>query len=328
MGKPMLKLLREDDIGPEFRSLKKGIPELLIAVAFWGQGAIKELGLSQGQKARVICNLNSSGCNPYVVETLIKTKGVTVRSHPRLHAKIYAGRDFAIVGSSNASTNGLGFEGDTTNSSIEANVASDDPLLVGEVLRLFDSLWKDDETGKISPAELQRAKSVYDKRPPKSPSATATTLLAACRENPDPFRSVFVAAYGEGLGPKGKRKLASLHEGAAPPDNSLHAADFKRAWGYQFGEVLPEGSWIIDLNCMGKKPKIIGCSKTTGLYMPIDGEPDLMITLRGVVTIPTIDSKFKILASEKQCLIKIASVLLKKDKFVPLSDALKMIDKK
>src|SRR4051812_817985 len=98
-----LKLLREDQLGSSFCALSKQASEVVIAVPFWGEGAIKSLGLGTGQKVHVICNLSSNACNPNVIADLKKLKGVKVFTHPRLHAKIYATKDFCIIGSSNAS---------------------------------------------------------------------------------------------------------------------------------------------------------------------------------------------------------------------------------
>jgi hypothetical protein len=74
----MLELLREHQIGPRFRALMigaqkaKGAPIALIAVPFWGKGAIKILGLGGGKNVWIICNLNSTARNPHVIENLKK----------------------------------------------------------------------------------------------------------------------------------------------------------------------------------------------------------------------------------------------------------------
>jgi hypothetical protein len=77
----MLEMLREHQIGPRFRALMigaqkaKGAPIALIAVPFWGKGAIKILGLGRRENVRIICNLNSTACNPHVIENLKKLEG-------------------------------------------------------------------------------------------------------------------------------------------------------------------------------------------------------------------------------------------------------------
>ncbi len=202
----MLELVREYDVAKRFRKLKKSAPKSIVAVPFWGKGALTLLGIGGGQKSQIVCNLQSSACNPYVIEDLKNTQGVTVRSNPRLHAKIYATDKFAIIGSSNASSNGLAIEGQPE-SWIEANVISDDPAIVGSAFALFQEIWDSPETSKITNAALTEAKKLWDNRPKQQPRVTATSLLAACREQPELFEAVYLAVYDEGLGPKGSRKL-------------------------------------------------------------------------------------------------------------------------
>ena len=123
-------------------------------------------------------------------------------------------------------------------------------------------------------------------------------------------------------------KLAGVREGAEQPGKRLAATDFTKAWGYQFGEKLPVGSWIVDLSCIVKTLRVVGCSKVSGLYLPVDGECELMITLRGVIESPIDKRKLPITRQEKLGLKKIAPALLNRDKFVFLSDALKIMKAK
>jgi hypothetical protein len=114
----MLELLREYDVATRFRALRGNGANCFIAAPFWGNGAPELLEVTRG--SQIICNLESPGCNPNVVRALRDTPGVLLRSHPQLHAKIYATNNFVIVGSSNASTKGLGANGVAW---IEANSA-------------------------------------------------------------------------------------------------------------------------------------------------------------------------------------------------------------
>jgi hypothetical protein len=72
----MLELLREHDLPHRFRALKKKAAEVTIAVPFWGDGAVQMLGLGTIHKGRVLCNLTSSACNPYVIDKLKGLKGM------------------------------------------------------------------------------------------------------------------------------------------------------------------------------------------------------------------------------------------------------------
>jgi hypothetical protein len=262
----MLEMLREHQIGPRFRALMigaqkaKGAPIALIAVPFWGKDAIKILGLGRRENVRIICNLNSTACNPHVIENLKKVKGVSIRSHARLHAKIYAGPKFVIVGSSNASTNGLTEEGDAALGWIEANLATDNLKVVQLVRKLFEELWNSGETTPIDASALSRAKIAYKNRPRNNRLAN------------------------------GKQKFASLKKGMVGPTKNLTAADFRKAWAYQFSNVLPKDSWIIDLDCIKSEYfRVRGCAQVTGLQLKVRGEEDLMLALRGVAAFLSTD---------------------------------------
>jgi hypothetical protein len=135
----MLKFLSETEIGPEF--LKLMGKDKRFAVAFWGNGALTSLGLDGRGAigAKIICNLESGATNPDVVKQLIQS-GAVVRSNPKLHAKVYASSSTIILGSSNASANGLVVEGKNELTGwIEANIMTDDPTLVGKVGKWFNT---------------------------------------------------------------------------------------------------------------------------------------------------------------------------------------------
>jgi hypothetical protein len=57
------EFLKGDKVAPTFRALSKG-GVAKIAVAFWGNGAIKSLGLKNpSQQFHIVCNLNCSRGN-------------------------------------------------------------------------------------------------------------------------------------------------------------------------------------------------------------------------------------------------------------------------
>src|SRR3546814_14672636 len=124
----MLKLLKEDEVARNMRTMLKANGERpILAVAFWGHGAVDSLGLNVADNARMICNLESGATNPVEVEKLMRS--AKVKSHPRLHAKLYAAGDWVIVGSSNASSNGLALESRDLAGWIDANILSKDASL-------------------------------------------------------------------------------------------------------------------------------------------------------------------------------------------------------
>lgn len=79
---------------------------ILIAVAFWGEGA--QLLLNPNKRYKIICNLAAGGTNPKVIREIVKFQNVELMHMPDLHAKVVVGKQKAIVGSSNFSSAGLG----------------------------------------------------------------------------------------------------------------------------------------------------------------------------------------------------------------------------
>ena len=226
----MVELLREDKVAAVFRKAAKKATSTVVAVPFWGKGAVAALGLERGQKIRIICNLDQPGCNPNVIAE-IRSLGIKVWTNPRLHAKIYATSDLAIVGSSNVSTNGMTVEGAAARGWIEANIASTDPALIAGVSALFDEILRYPETRSVSAADIKRA--LANRPPPSAPALRSKTLLAACRENPQAFASVYVIPYDEDLSPEADQLLAAVKADAAAPTAGLNVSDFRRADGYQ-----------------------------------------------------------------------------------------------
>lgn len=82
--------------------------KLRIAVAFIGNGASKLINHA-ATDVKITCNLSMGGTNPNEVQILINRFGQkNVKQIDNLHAKLYIGEKYAIVGSANMSVNGLG----------------------------------------------------------------------------------------------------------------------------------------------------------------------------------------------------------------------------
>lgn len=325
----MIKLLREDRLATEFKRLAKRTDLISLAAPFWGLGAAAMLGLERRTPLRILCRFDSPACNPRALAEL-RAIGASIRSHPRLHAKIYLTRDGVIVGSSNPSRYGVTLEGDVVGGTIEANLITDDQDVMRSVNDLFEQLWSDPVTTSVTSRMIKREIERRDALPPSSSPRrlSAKSLLAACREAPELFGSVVVGAYGSGLGPEGRKALQQLQERAVTGDNEIGVADFKNAWGYQFEVGPPEGSWVIDLNCRGKRPRVLGASKvpSPALRLSLKNEEDLTPTVRGTVKVPGAIGSFRLLEKEKEQLVSVADQLLREARFIPLPEVVAIID--
>lgn len=326
----MLRLLREDGVAGEFRRLSGGTGDASVAAPFWGDGAAARLGLRKRRPLRILCRFESPACNPVALLELAKV-GAAIRSHPRLHAKVYLAGGAAIIGSSNPSVNGVTQEGDTVGGSIEANVLTDEHDVVRGANALFDGLWTGRETVEITVPMIEREIRLRALNPP-SPVRRALgdrTLVAACREAPELFEPVVVCAYDEGLGPKGREALLQLQRQASGTGSGLDASSFRRCWGYQMDEPPPPGFWIVDLDCKRDVPVVHGASQVPSpvLRLKVDGENDLVPTVRGVVSVPGARGSFRMAREEKDQLAAVARKLLCDGRsFVPLAEVVAMID--
>ncbi|HLW90446.1 MAG TPA: phospholipase D family protein [Roseiarcus sp.] len=128
----MIEFLTKREIAEKVRSSAKSAPELAFAVAYWGDGAAAELRLNGIRKPlRILCDLWSGACNPKELGVLLELPNVELRWFDHLHAKIFWTPACAVVGSANASTNGLGQEGKETSGLVEAALCTDDQDVVG-----------------------------------------------------------------------------------------------------------------------------------------------------------------------------------------------------
>lgn len=80
---------------------------ILIAVAFWGEGA--ETLLPIGRHYRVICNLSKGGTDPATIRKLMMY--AEVKQSSSLHAKVLVGQNGCLIGSANFSNSAIGFRG-------------------------------------------------------------------------------------------------------------------------------------------------------------------------------------------------------------------------
>ena len=140
MAHAMLKFCNTADTLAEVRAILKQADEAILAVAFWGEGAIKRLGLDQArpEKLTLVGDLESGACNPNEIDRLWQITGLKIFSKAKLHAKVFWTEKAVLIGSANVSANGLGFEGGETDTNIEAGLLTDDVEVTRSV-----KLWLD-----------------------------------------------------------------------------------------------------------------------------------------------------------------------------------------
>ena len=135
-------------------------------VAFWGKGApelFDHMDDERLRRVKVVCNLTTGGTNPNVIEELLK-RNIAVRHNPTLHSKVYWTDRGVIVGSANASANGLSLESAAQDGWLEAGVYSNRKSTIQNVKLYVDRIWRDAK--KIRPKDFEEAKRNWRKRRP------------------------------------------------------------------------------------------------------------------------------------------------------------------
>jgi len=186
-----------DDVRREIRRVLSSGSPVRAAVAFWGEGAERSLGITAKRikecGLEIICDLESGGCNPRTIRNLAKL-GATVRYLSKLHAKVYLGDGEVVVGSANASSNGLGLEDIEVDGSAEACLVTTDSAVVSDCEGWFVDMWS--KATDVTEDDLKRAESAWlAKRQRRSIMVGRDLdLLAALRADLTYFvdRNVFV----------------------------------------------------------------------------------------------------------------------------------------
>jgi hypothetical protein len=110
-----------------------------IAIAYWGKDSLTLLRVNPGRKnVRILCCLKGGKSDP----DIIRRFGSRARQHEKLHAKVIWTRRGAIVGSANASSNGLPEEEDSTDGLIEAGIFTHEGSTLRDIGNWFDKQYK------------------------------------------------------------------------------------------------------------------------------------------------------------------------------------------
>lgn len=177
------------------------------AVAFWGAGSSSLV--SRPTASRIICDVTMGGTSAQALEELGAPDLDTLRHVPALHAKLYLSSIGAVVGSPNASANGIGFGTDAAN--VEAGIVLDptDPCHA-EAADWFEDMW--DDSHRIGRREVDMARRRFrPTRLARPHEATGGSLLEMVAEEPTRFGDVsFVFAHTRSKPAERRRAVASL----------------------------------------------------------------------------------------------------------------------
>lgn len=238
-----MELLTEIEAPKAIRQLLEDADSAKFAVAFWGKDAADTLGISNSisKRIKIICNLQSGACNPVEIRKLLgMSSSVDVRTNPRLHAKVYWTPKAVVIGSSNASANGLAVEGNELSSWSEANVYTSDHAMLVQSSEWFDKQF--DQSQPISDADLLQAEELWNKRQYDRPLVFAknASLIQLVRDNIDHsiWTTVKVTCWQDDISEDAASRLSVIAANHPSADELLAYEGWE--------DYLKEGYWTFD----------------------------------------------------------------------------------
>lgn len=271
-----MTLLDEVTTTDALRAMLATASQAKLAVAFWGRGAIETLGLDRPNLAlEVLCNPDSGACNPDEMRLLLALPNVKLKRHPSLHAKIYWTPGAAVIGSSNASANGLVVEGGASGWR-ETNIQVEAPELVAQIKDRFSALFDDGE--EVTPEAIELAARLWKLRKRLQPTGRplARTLFEAFAVAPKhrAWKTV---------------KLIYCRDDLDPPDEDWMALEIKKkrqpeyASAYaEWNERIAPGDQIIAYEHGGRAARWDGVWRAESCFaadargmrivLPVDGD--------------------------------------------------------
>ena len=280
----MAELLTGPKLGKKLREAFRAEGRARLAIAFWGAGAGDMFGDGSLEDVEIVCNLAMGGTNPDEIERLMR-RGAKVFAHDRLHAKFgVIGDSFAFLGSSNASTNGLGFEGREQEGWAELNAAFGSKAKRKQLNEQFDAIQSKAVSLQDQPALLEEARATWRERREiaermRTRPARHRSLWDAMVEDPAWFegRADVIAIYSPLTGEEEK-----IWDAAMEKLSELHGDGMDYYWDWK---GLPADGLIIDFYRRSR-----GQIGFTGYYRRSSDVPDAPIgdnTFNPVAPLPS-----------------------------------------
>ena len=172
-------LKSRSQITKRIRRLFSRADKICCIVAFWGRGAgelFRTVDEEIIERTRIVCNLTSGSTNPRVIEEL-RNKGFRVKHNSILHSKVYWTNRGIVVGSANASANGLSLESVEQDGWLEAAIHSNRPADIEVVQNYVDEIWT--ASDEVTEQDLKNAKMKWrNRRPPPQPNPGIDCITA------------------------------------------------------------------------------------------------------------------------------------------------------
>jgi len=255
------------DVEREAKRLISQPGRLRVAVAYWGDGSVERLDIEKtgDSDVTIVCDLMSGACNPIEIKRLQGIFGESrILMRDRLHAKVWLTDREAIVGSSNISANGLGFEGDELKGSIEANLLVDDIKTLAAIGRWFENDVMEGAR-KITEVDFQEACRRWKRhRANRPPPSARGSFLDVLRTNPSFFadRNFVVWVYEP-------HTLSSAAEEIVATERKRRHNDTIEVWENIEGSIPPPGAFVLEFH-IGPRTRR---ARLDGLWQVLQDKP-------------------------------------------------------
>ena len=236
-----MKFLHNKNYRKEIVKVFSNCQELDVAVAFFGLDSIELFRKSKDKKIRVICNLESGACNPYLIEKIHKHKNVIIKTNPKLHAKTLIQKNSAIIGSANISSNGLSLEDNELSGWLETGVLTTSKSIISESKSWFNETWGSSVTVKTT--DIEKYKALWrERRNSRISKNSSLSIIEASRTNSSTFkdRKIYFAVYRDDN--PSDEAYEAFESAKAVHSNLSEHLDFYEEWS-----DLPEDSYLISI---------------------------------------------------------------------------------
>lgn len=284
------------------------------AVAFWGTGSVENLKIEDTAGGKIICNIQSGCCNPDEIKKLMGIKGIEVRTDAKLHAKVYSSSDGALLGSSNASTNGLAMDGQLAKGWKEANLLVRNKQILAEIDEWFEARWSELEGQKITAEMLKDARKKWQSQKRISmlrshSDENGISLLKSALMAPEEYLGIpiYIRIFTEDLS-KEDEEVLETHAEKIHQDIKEYPMSGFRDW------PLKPNSWYVSFSLKNGKGGFDGISRTLEKLIEIPHKDKketgtLSLAFGAKDIIPVADAKFKLSSIDKKTLKNYAKIL-------------------
>ena len=253
-------------LSKEMKRLVSKPGPIKIAIAYWGSDALGLLGISaRRSNIEILCCLKGGKSDPDVIGPFKKK----ARQSDKLHAKVIWTPREALVGSANASSNGLPQEESATKSLIEAGLLIKDKGILRSINIWFDGLYNSSTKSRsITKQDLEDARrqrpSAFEKGDGRQ------SLLAALKQDRNRFKSenIYLMMYRDRASIDFDRAARGFLKNETVADTKqLHVTKYdikKLTWYINFYHI-PNDAYLISCRYENDKVLIQGVEKTLSL---------------------------------------------------------------